>query len=394
MKAYTRVHALVLTTALTAAGMAGLFGCGKSSFDASATNAQNNAPGSYEIPAKVDILLAVDDTGSALNADVRTPLVNFMNRLNDRKWDFRVAVTPLSAFNAKGIQQVAVSKYDVKYGGNYVAPYPGAPSSGSSIAVYPSSLLLPGAGSSTGGEPGINTIAQTLENEARYLDGGATRFLRPDAVTYVILVSTSDDTTEGSAASGSPHSLSSVLVNRIRQAKGLEGQLGVKVYSFVNAETFQNPSGPYTVKTSCLGPGSSYSGNRYMMLAQATEGKIFDVCSGSVDSIFTQLDTAIDNERANYKSEYVFVDKVPDLTTVVMKRVNADGTSTVIPDASKSSDGGWTYLEGQASYPSISSPIKMNFRYGYAFKLSPKYQLTGNQKPVVTFTERGLTNSK
>ena len=369
----------------------GLTSCGKSSFNPVNTQNQVDAPGSYTIPAKIDILLAVDDTGSALNAKIQAPLAAFMSNLNAQNWDFRVAATPLS--QVVNISQVAVSKYDVR-SRPYVQPYPGAIATGSTLAVSPGQLILPGASVSGGGEPGINTVVQTLEQEALSLNGGK-RFLREDALTIIIIVSTSDDTSEGPvtyATGASPRPLNRDFITRIQTAKGYSSPGASKVYAFVNAST--SPFGPYATTASCLGTGNSFSGNRYMQLAIATGGKSYDICSTPLTDIFRDLNTSLNIERKSYESEYVFIDQVPELSTVVIERVNEDGTKTIIPRASASNDGGWTYLEGyQNNLPSISYPIKMNYRSGYAFRLSKKYVLRGNQKANITFQARGLQNS-
>jgi hypothetical protein len=396
MKALT-FTARRLSTALGALiALSGLTACGNSSYEPVSSESQTEAPGDYAIPAKMDILLAVDDTGSSLNDDVMAPLQSFISKLDSQNWDFRVATTPLT--HAGNISQVAVSKFDIKSGSRYKAPYPGAIASGSSLAVFPNQLVLPSATVTGGAEPGINSIAQTLENEALYLsgNGAGTRFLRSDAMTIVIVVSTSDDTSEGTPSYSSglaATEVSATLTNRILTSKDYSSSNGTKVYSFVNAGT--SPTGPYTASTSCLGPGNSFSGNRYMQLAMKTGGKYFDICSTPVTQIFDQLNKELDVQRQSFISEYVFIEQEPELSTVKIEKIRADGSTQIIPNASSSSNGGWTYIEGfQNNLPSISYPIKMNYRSGYAFKLSGNFVLKGAEKAKVTFKTRGLQNSQ
>lgn len=360
----------------------GFQSCGKSSYSPVTTQSQTDAPGQFSIPAKIDILLAVDNTGSAIEADIKTPLLQFMKNLDAQNWDYRVA--SIGLLNPQSIFEVAISKYDTKYGSKYVSPYPGATSEGSSLAVFPNDLDLPNGTSSSGGEPGINSIAQTLENEAILMNQtNSKNYLRKDAITVVVVISTGDDTTEGglSYQQLTPKPVNADYIRRIRESKGYNNAMGTKVYSFVNTTTR---------KLNCLVNNGSVSdkGTRYMELASATGGKSYDVCSSSINSIFTALNNDLNSERINYISEYLFINQVPDLSTVEITKINADGSKTMIPRS------GWAYIEGISTLPLISSPIPMNYRTGYAFKLNGSYVLKGNEKATISYKVRGLQNSQ
>ena len=111
---------------LVASVLVALSSCGSQSFDVVQSQQDSGSAGGTSIAPKVDILLAVDNTGSTLevqntlNASIRT----FLTQLNSQNWDFRVAAVPLTG--AVSISRISASKYDAN-SANWVSPYPGAP---------------------------------------------------------------------------------------------------------------------------------------------------------------------------------------------------------------------------------------------------------------------------
>lgn len=379
----TRIaHALAALTI----GM-GLSACGKQSFKAATSQSSTDSPGSYSIPAKIDLLVGVDNTGSALNQNIKAPLQGFMNNLQNQNWDFRVAGVPLSGYQQ--ISQIAVSKYDANWGSSYTPPYPGAPAIGvlSTLFKTPQNFNFAPPQTTDGNEPGLRTISDTLSRAFT-----KSYFLRDDAALVVVVISTGEDTSDGAPAYGTPPpTISSSILNGIRYAKGNQYANAVKLYSFVNTALTSNGGSGYT--TSCLGTGISWSGNRYMNAAQATGGKSYNICKSSIASLFSQLNDELMSNRESYISEYVFIEKEPNISTVVMKKVKRDGSQVVIPQSNGSSDG-WIYLGYQQNKPTISYPIPMGHRNGYVFQLIGSAQLSGPEKANITFIPKGIQDSQ
>ncbi len=112
-----------ILVAVVSAALA-LSSCGKQSFGVVQSQQDSGAPGGSSIAPKVDLLLAVDNTGStysvqpALNAAIR----GFLTQLNAQGWDFRVTAIPLTG--APVISTISASKFDGN-SANWVPPYPG-----------------------------------------------------------------------------------------------------------------------------------------------------------------------------------------------------------------------------------------------------------------------------
>jgi hypothetical protein len=364
-----------------------LSGCGGQTFGA--VNAQQNsdAPGSMSIAPKVDILLAVDNTGStydiqnALNGALR----GFLGELQAQDWDFRIAAIPLTG--SASITKIAAAKYDANWGSGWVAPYPGAPKTTNipaSMFVRPDNFTVSAAPSNAtnGTENGLKQIANVLAQT-----NTKTIFTRPDAILAVVVVSNGQDTSDG-LSSYYPYApienVSSSLLNSIRNAKGSALSQSVRLFSVVNT------SGGRV--SSCLG-GSAWAGTRYVTAAQSLGGRAYDICRNQLSGVLSTLKTDLQGIKLNYVKRYVLIASQPNLATMRVTKHLEGGGQVVIPESSNGS-AGWKYL-GQANVPMISEPIEMDFRTGHAVQLiGDEYKLTGGEFVSIEYLPYGVQDSQ
>jgi hypothetical protein len=364
-----------------------LSGCGGQTFGA--VNAQQNsdAPGSMSIAPKVDILLAVDNTGStyeiqkALNAALR----GFLGDLQNQDWDFRIAAIPLTG--SASITRIAAAKYDANWGSGWVAPYPGAPKTTNipaSMFVRPDqfSVSIASSNAAEGEEPGLRQIANVLAQTTT-----KTIFARPDAILAIVVLSNGQDSSDGLTAYY-PHApietVSSGLLNSIRNAKGSALAQSVRLFSVVNTAGKR--------VTSCLG-GTSWAGTRYVTAAESLGGRAYDICRSQLSSVLSTLKTDLQGIKLNYVKRFVLIGSQPNLATMRVTKHLEGGGQVVVPESSNGSPG-WKYL-GQANVPMISEPIEMDFRTGYAVQLiGNEYKLTGGEFVSIEYLPYGVQDSQ
>ena len=190
---------------LLAAGLASLAlltGCGSQAFTATGTAEAQLAPGTYTVPAKVDIVLAQTDMGSMYETypQLSSQFQAFLTTLQSSGWDYHFTVVPLT-HQATPLQIVA-SQYDSNWGSQWVAPYPGAQANGPE--TIPSNLFsMPGSfegfqwangftsNNSNGNEQGLaNIVGNLVSLQDAY---GANHLIRSDALLVVVALSTEED---------------------------------------------------------------------------------------------------------------------------------------------------------------------------------------------------------
>jgi hypothetical protein len=370
---------------LTISTVAALTSCGQQTFDVIDTHDQNTAAGSTSIAPKIDIVLAVDNSGSTLqiqnqlNASIRS----FLTGLNQQNWDFRVTAVPL--LGTPNIGTISASKYDAN-SANWVAAYPGAPRESSIpsflyVAPEQYSVVLNSA-SSTGHEPGLKNIGEFLS-----IPTIKNQFLRPDAALAVVVLSNGDDSSEAVDYSAwpylAPSTVAENLVSKIRDAKGsaLSGNVHlIPVVSTANRST-------------CIG-GAASRGTRYMYAASRIgRQSTIDICTNSMTSVLASLKTQLQEITLNFTKRFLQISKEPNVSTIRVTKYAADGRVINVPQSVNGS-AGWRYI-GYTTAPMVSHPIEMDFRTGYMIELvGGVYDLVGKDTAKVDFTEYGVNPSK
>jgi hypothetical protein len=388
MKAPYRTKSPFVVAALLA-GLA-LSGCGQQTFAGVNSQQNSDAPGSMAIAPKVDILLAVDNTGATFEIQqaLNVALRRFLTDVQAQNWDFRIAAIPLTG--SASISQIAASKYDANWEAGWVAPYPGAPKKSTipkTMFVRPDhfSVSFTPSNRTQGMENGLSQIANVLNQS-----GTKSYFLRPEALTAVVVISNGEDTSNGTyeitPGQLAPNpTVSATILNSIRNVKGSALADSVRLFSVVNTAGGR--------VSNCLGD-MAFAGNRYVSAAQSLGGRSYDLCRNQLSNVLTvSLKADLQAIKLNYVKRFVLIASQPNLATVRVTKHLENGSQVVVPESANGSPG-WKYL-GQASVPMISEPIEMDFRTGYAIQLiGNQYKLTGGEYVSIEYLPYGIQDSQ
>ncbi len=349
-----------------------LSSCGGSAFNPAPSTQNVSAVGGYAIPYEYDIVLIVDDTGSM---DQAYPAIQkqFPSFLTNLTGNYHATVIPMTTF--MNITQVAASQYDSN-SSTWVAAFPGELST--DPTMLPASVFqTPASYSAYVTASNVNTAENgaelTLANVLHVFSQGdqGTKLFRPGSQTILVFIGNGNDTSgvnyclrspdnvsvpcedipgtplcdaipaTTSGATGSPpvSTLNGVANARCgSQATSMnfyETQLkalfpNLIVYSIVANE----------VTNQCLG-GSSETriGTRYEQLSTDFNGKTVDLCSrassntpsGVIGSIFSDMDTYIQNQNINYQIQYIAVNSNEVPSQVTLYAGGNTSQATVIP---------------------------------------------------------------
>ncbi len=375
---------------MAASVLIALSSCGKQTFDVVQSQQDSNAPGSTSIAPKVDILLAVDDTGSTagLQGELQTSIRSFMTELQAQGWDFRVAVVPLTA--PASITAIATSKFDPHWNSQWVAPYPGATmNTVPSVPAYwvPTdqlSVAVPLNSLAGGVEPGLTNVGNVLN-----LASTKSNFLRDDAILATVILSNGEDAytyCPPYATNCSPTPTVQSLVDRIKSAKGSALSGTVRLYSVVNTYGYR--------VTNCrlADDGISNAGARYMQAASSTQGQSYNICTTPLSSVLAGIKTNLTTIQLPFIKNNLLLASRPNEATIRVYKKLSNGSQIEVPKSSNGSPG-WTYLGYLNNVPMISAPVAADFRSGYIIQLSDAYKLSGNESASVTFLPYGVQPS-
>lgn len=366
MKTPTLKTLFTATTLLVA-----LSSCGQQTFDVVHTQDQSEAAGAISIAPKIDIVLAVDNSGSAfeiqnrLNASLR----KFLIGLNQQNWDFRV--TAISLLGTPSLGSISASKYDAN-SRSWAQPYPGAPKTStipSSYFVAPEDYVVStNPGLTTGSEPGLTNISTFLNQPAT-----KNYFIRKEAALAIIVLSNGNDTSDGMDYSAYPWgpvmNVSSRLLSSIRDSKGMS--LGQTVHLF---------------------PVVTSKGTRYKSTGQSLGGHAsIDLNAYSMDNILGMIRGQLEAITLNFTKRFIQIAKRPNEGTIRVTKFS-NGQSIQVPPSVQGS-AGWRYI-GNVNVPMISAPIEMDFRTGYTIELvGGTYDLIGKDTASVDYLEFGVNPS-
>lgn len=384
MKAHRALTILILATAFLSA-------CGSQTFSAVESQQNSDSPGGVTIPPKVDILVAIDNSGSmsGYRDTVLSQLRSFMNTLQSTNWDYRLAMIPLvsvdpvthAAVAPPQISQVAASKYDRNWGSEWIPSSPldqGAGSLPAGIFRKPTDFnAFYEAGSSTkSDEMGLKTIALSLQDQTT-----KDRFLRQEALLVVIVLSNGDDASEAPIVSGGfnygpPKTVKAELINNISAAKPT-GML--RLYAAVN-----------TSGASCL--NATDVGYRYTNAASQLGGAGFNLCNSgalALSGVVSNLQYALQSIRVNFLTDYLFLPEEPQLATVKVYKRDANGNERLL-SASEWEYKGKLFNQDAVYYQEANSLNPIQSGSGYAFHLLGNGVLHGNETARITYLPIGV----
>lgn len=380
----------------------------------SPTPSPTSGVSTFAVPAKVDVLLVEDDTGSMneIFPQVSSGIPSVLSTLESNGWDYHFATISLTTL--RNNYQVTASHYDGNWGSAWTAAYPGAAQYDSqtvssnafrTTSQYSDFLDRYSIVNNSGSEPGLQNIASSLYN-MKY-DG--MNFLRDDAMLVVLVVGNGDDTSginyckrsdgvvvpcedAGYAACtssdpadynapGKTCGSKTVSFNYYKSLfAGLKGSSSLlRFYAAVSSMKVSN--------LTCQG-SNAYVGTRYMQMASALNGKSYNICGGTsaISSALSSLANDLTTTRLSLQTRYLPISQEPDTSTIVVTR--NDGV--VIP---QSATNGWTYAGYLNGAYAIDYPVPMNQFSGYAIELHGSYKLIGDQNAKVSYTGKGLHNS-
>lgn len=407
-------------------------GCGKTEFKTGFNTNEATAPGVYQIPAKVDILLAMDDSGSMYGAydAVKTQMPQLLSDLESRGWDYHFATIPLTTIRT--LNQVMVSKYDSNWyrvnPSAWKAPYPNAQAQdagGIRSDLFRSLNGDYGTSQYTAYLAGPTTIANAQEygfwniwnalappmidpvSKKNY--GGSydvtMGLIREDAIQVVMVIGNGNDTSDvkyctygGGAVPytapcellgqpGTDASSFNIYTDRFSQLKN--GEAGkFRFYSAVaEADYLNNECRPY---------GSSgfntKVGTRYIKMAQTFGGNSnVNLCqSNSIQSLVSKISTSLAGTQMTMRRRIHVLPEEPKLSSIKVWKQTAAGIVSV-PQVSGANADGWRYLgPGKKTEYSIeadtpSGTIYLNQVTGYLIEYVGAAKLTGSETDKVEY---------
>lgn len=355
-------------------------GCGKQSFDVVKSQKIVDSPGILSIEPEIDLLVGIDNSGSMSGTTNQTTLNqnlrSFMSSLSTQGWNYRLTSVPLVPTGADTNLTAAIANIPltaIAASNQKLSPVDPA------LYVSPSAYNgFPVATSSSSFEPGISVIAE-IANRSDY----QSKFIRPTAKLVSIVISNGDDVSEPIDTTvfppAAPSTVSSSLIDRLKQAKATHQDPDVRAYSIVN-----------TTGASCF--GLSGASRRYINFATQFLGQSFHLCNGAsaADSALRLISAQLETIRLDYKIGAVFLTQEPNPDTIRVFRLKAGGSEEELPKFDGTN--GWEYV-GFGSYYQIVAPTNQAFGTGFTILLKGSSQISGNESARVEYLPKGVQPS-
>jgi hypothetical protein len=438
-----------LNTALVGilGGLAALSaGCGKQAFQVAASSEQQQAPGIFNVPARVDILLVEDDTGSMREtfSQIAAQMPAFLEDLRSRGWDYHFATAPLTTLRPIG--QVAASQYDINWGTQWTAPFPGATMTNLRGQVSSSAFRFPSTynaflsgnelSNTTGEEPGLKNIVAQLQDTSITSTG----FLRDDALLAIVMVGNGDDTSylnkcKWNETAGYGDTVVVVeglcknapTVGRTNSERALYDSYRAKCGSpgAAPAGSCNNDADSFnSLKNQILAikspdlntaaaktrffaavdlkPSSNYYGKRYVQMAGALGGVAYDIIYSPVHQILDSLAGNLQSVQMSMRTRYLVISEQPNPASVKVYR-HPGGNESQRIEIPRDANNGWTPAGATVGSPNefrisnfyvIDYPALLNFvSTGYAVELHGSAKITGGDTATVEFTPVGVQDT-
>ena len=405
--------------AIVAATLALLPACGKQQFQKTTNTVSASGAGAYAIPAKVDVVVFQDDTGSMMSAqaEMQSKAASLLQDLSNSGWDYRFMILPLTQKRtmAAGSVQIAASQQDLNWKNEsegWSPPYPGmdemladrvlngffARPYGYGYAPTFSNWLTDGETHGTAGsvELGLKNITEELTGSTRLNSIG---FARNDALLVPIVIGNGDDTETfgyGPSCSSSPYGSYQythdcdkdnnypVLHSYANQILSSKGNNVSKIRLFAAVSTIANRP-----LSSCYGGdgnnGITHSGSRYQVLAAALNGRSYDLCTRGVSGIFDDIKGALLSVKQTYRQKYLFIAEEPVQSSITITKYIGGSASNAVSIPFDSTNG-WTYAGYQTNLNAVDYPTPMFPQTGYAIELHGSAKLVGDDRADVKYT--------
>jgi hypothetical protein len=401
----------LLWVALWAGLTVALAGCGRQAFIVGSAS-QTATAGTFTMPAKVDILLAEDNSGSIkeIYGTIAQQTTGFLKKLEANKaWDYHFATIPMTSDRV--INQVVASKYDSNWGAAWLPPFPGAlPGAPGTLPSNIFRTLLTYSGFlsqsdinsfNNGQEPTFEKIRKAL------YENTSNTFLRPDALLVIIAMGNGNDTSgvtyckrsDGYLAQAEQLSPTSIIPNScVRDGQSVAyaqtGNSSLSNYQtlFENAKLIPGMTKFYSVVSQqtgyCLG-SNSFAGTRYNQMALNLGGGIFNICYQSISTVLDQMAASLHATRLGFRQRFVPLPHQPEVSTIKVTKSSNGQTITIPQDAVN----GWTYAGYLTDVPLIEWPTEMNKATGFMIELHGSAKIVGDEVIDIQSKPAGVSNS-
>ena len=383
MKLLTTLPKLATISLSGIALMMGTVACSKTQYQnqtytATAVAAQYTKP-------KIDILIAQDNSSSMLvpKASLQSQLAGFIAGLNGN-WDYHFTVVPLQG--TMSINSKWVIAEDCSTMASYNQQYCIPASNAAAFNANPTGNAgwintLNAATAAT--DLGFQNMAANLSDSTMTSSG----FLRPDAALAVIVLSNGDDVTginfpsdytylNGQNGQQIPNLNSANAVSSFNSfenfMKNLKGSSSlVKFYSVV-AQTY------HIASQDCNGQ-YAWPGTRYTNLSAALNSATYDICSGGLSNVLSNISTQLQSLIQAYKFNYAILNGNPIVSSI---KVTKNGV-TVPQD----NTNGWSYVGYTTEYLSYF-PANTNQATGYMIKFNGTSVYSGSDVIAINFEKQ------
>lgn len=390
----------VLMTALTFSLVALLTGCGKEEYVKQEFTENYAAAGQRYLPAKVDIVMVPDNSGSiSYGFDVvQNQLYTFINELYSKDWDYHFMRSYM-------IKPAAISK--VLVNPNYNGPTlpDGTPNPDPKIvpaanAVTTVNAMMPLLGSldtSTGSQDDTysNTFSKLLEAK-----NAGKNYIRNGAILAIIVLTNGSEFSVDPFHDGTISSSNlSYWANKFKSLKNNTKEL-VRFYSIAADQWYSGNSG-----NSCLvDGGKAFVGWSYskMVTDNYLPGKSYNFCnSGTLSSVLADISADLQIVQQSLIYSYIVLPKKPLESSIHVYRNGQE-----IP---KNNLNGWSYEckePGEPGYTAAYScprevytvsgidqgngvvqPFSAQPQSGYIIKLNGTAVMKGSDTPSVVYSK-------
>ncbi|MBI3555621.1 MAG: hypothetical protein HY074_05105 [Deltaproteobacteria bacterium] len=383
--------------AMMIAGFAGAFsGCAKQQFVKEQFTASASAVGFRYLPAKVDILMVPDNTGSinSVFSTVQSQLSGFVSGLQGQYWDYHVgrspvyypANTPRSVGNpvlVNGDYNTNVLPDGTTVAASGIVPSDRATTNLNNFPILQSVFQ-------TGN--GDNTFSNTYSALANAQNDTYTNFLRQDALLAVIVMTNGYDITVSDQYGNISGAGSSNLQMYANQLIGLKGTAKlVRFYAVAS----------YGVTTNDPYCGTSYSGNSYFGINQYILGlpkfdglgnPISNICnSAAMANVLSDIQTNLNIVKQSYIYSNLVLTDQPVVSSIQLTKNGA-----AVP---QDDTNGWSYkgletvytvtgIQDQSTGVITQLSPGLNQRTGYVIQLNGAAKMVGSDTPNLVYEKQ------
>jgi hypothetical protein len=347
-----------------------LTSCGDESFRVVPTEQSVEGAGSVLMPPKLNLIIAMDDTGSMAESyeRVRAEIQTFLGTLDQQKWDFRYVMIPLT--QRRPVHHIVGSRFDRNHP-LWTQRYPG--DDGQELSSLPASVFQTAdhytdsltrddiSTHATGHEFAFDHFEKMMKGELT-----ASQFFdeREDALNVVIFVSTGDDTsgvnyctrtdgiqipcedlrrlpcipTEADPVRGGRIDCSSdqTSLNYYQTVFSSIRPRGMKIYTITPTDL--------TRMSASMCRGVVHRSSRYPQLAVSSGGTSFNLCaphdSSVISHALTEIATHLQSQKQAYEIDYVMIAPDQEPRKVIVFRGGDASKREVIP---QDAANGWTF---------------------------------------------------